>query len=85
MVLVGMRYDQGVDAPDDAPQGLGVGNEGIHAARVAVGEGDACIDQDPASVMAVECPVHADAAEAANRHNNDLGRPRTREPMKAPQ
>ena len=86
MVLVSVRHHQRIDATDDAEQGFGVGDEGVHTGGVVLpGKGDACVDQDPASVMAIQSPVHADAAKAANRHDEYLRRAGAREPLQVPQ
>ena len=49
----------------------------VDARQVRPGEGDAAIDDDPVAVVrrpeAVEAQIHADLADAAERHEDQFG------------
>ena len=55
-----------------------VGQHDVDARQPVVGEADAEIDHQPAAVQAVEVDVDADLADAAERHEPQIGERLTR-------
>ena len=73
MVLVGVGQDQPVEERALLLDEAQVGQDDVDARQPVVGEADAEVDHQPAAVLAVEVGVDADLADAAERHEPQIG------------
>ena len=74
MILVGVGEDQAVEKGPLLLDEAQVGQDDIDAGQPVVGEAEAEIDHQPAAVLAVEIGVDADLADAAERHEPQIGK-----------
>jgi hypothetical protein len=72
MILMGVGQHQTDQIVAAAFDELGIGHDYIDARRIVVAEGDAAIDHQPFTGMAIEIEVHADLAGAAQGQKQQL-------------